>query len=516
MQYILRVSFLFSTLFFSYVAYCQQPDYITGKVIDSKTLFPVPFATLHLKNSQTGVISNADGDFRILNSPRFQSDSLIVSCIGFHRLSLAFSSLGSETMNKIKLRSYTYSLKEVRVTARKKRLNAEMIVRRAIRDITRNISDKPFSYVSYYRDYQKDSTRYINLNEAIIETLDNGIEFPPDSNRYRLLDFRKNTDFVRNKITPYYNIPETDHTNESYKSIPHAFVGDQNGNEFFVLLAHDPFRSYDKRTFSFVDTLSVDFVRNHLFSTPQGVYEGNTLLYKIDFTASRKIALDDYGGSIYIQPDDYSIHKLVYNGSYIDAEKKKKDIFNIEIEYGREPSISSKMCLKYISFNNTFIIPDSTDNDYFKLVKAGWWQLRAQSDPNVILAEFNHPVDPVSGKKLDKYNLSFGAKPGKIRNIRVEGKNVYLTITHENYNFNDTISFSVSNLIDINGHLLGKKKDVEYRQFRELFVQEYNKPIEFKNSCFIRSEPLEKNCISVSDTLGRFWMNTPLKRSELE
>src|SRR5450830_1581088 len=106
--------------------YCQQPDYIRGKVIDSKTSQPVPFATVRLKNSQVGVISNAEGDFRILNSPGFQSDSLIVSCIGFHRFSVAFSVLKTEGTNNLKLVPYIYSLNEVRVTARKKRLSSQI------------------------------------------------------------------------------------------------------------------------------------------------------------------------------------------------------------------------------------------------------------------------------------------------------------------------------------------------------------------------------------------------------
>src|SRR5450759_1431220 len=115
-----------STLIFSInypLIYCQQPDYIRGKVIDSKTSQPVPFATVHLKNSQVGVISNAEGDFRILNNPGFQSDSLIVSCIGFHRLSVAFSNLKTAGMNNLKLVPYIYSLNEVSVTARKRRLD---------------------------------------------------------------------------------------------------------------------------------------------------------------------------------------------------------------------------------------------------------------------------------------------------------------------------------------------------------------------------------------------------------
>src|SRR5664279_1316293 len=116
------------------VIYCQQPDYIRGKVIDSKTSEPVPFATVRLKNSLVGVISNAEGDFRILNNPGFQSDSLIVSCIGFHRLSVAFRVLKTSGMNNLKLVPNIYVLNEVRVTARKRRLSPEIMIARALRN----------------------------------------------------------------------------------------------------------------------------------------------------------------------------------------------------------------------------------------------------------------------------------------------------------------------------------------------------------------------------------------------
>jgi hypothetical protein len=498
--------------------YCQQPDYIRGKVFDSKTSEPIPFATVRLKNSQVGVISNAEGDFRILNNPGFHSDSLIVSCIGFHKLSVAFNTLKTSGINNLQLIPNIYSLNEVRVTARKRRLNPEIIIARALRNIKKNNPAEPFSYVSYYRDYQKDSSNYLNLNEAIIQTLDKGFSYSSDSNNYRLLDFKKNMDFLRKNVTPYYDLPETDHSDVWFKKIPNAVVGDQYGNEFFILLAHDTFRNFNKRSFSFVHTLTQDFLRNHWLSTPIGIYDGSTLLYEIDFIAKRKITEDIYQGAIFIQPDDYSIHKLEYSGSYLDSEKKKKEIFNIEIEYGHEPAVSSKMCLKYISFNNSFIVPDSSDNDFFKVVKSGWWisKFLPEEHPTTVVAEFNRKIDPFSGKRIENYELSVGKRQAKITDIKVDGHNLFITVKNDHFRKNelDSTIITYKNLKDISGNLLNKRRDLEFRQFRELFVQEYNKPLEFQNNCFIQFLPLDQNCISHFDNAGRFWMNTPLKAEE--
>src|SRR5664280_2121115 len=504
------------------VIYCQQLDFIRGKVIDSKTSEPVPFATVHLKNSQVGVISNAEGDFRILNNPGFQSDSLIVSCIGFHSLSLAFSKLKTSETNNLKLVPNIYSLNEVRVTARERRLSPEIIIARALRNIKKNNPAIPFSYVSYYRDYQKDSSNYLNLHEAIIQTLDKGFGYPSDSNRYRLLDFKKNMDFLRKNITPYYNLPETDHSELWFKRIPHAIVGDQYGNEFFILLAHDSFRNFYKRTFSYVDTLTQNFIKNHWFSTPMGIYDGSTLLYNIEFTAKPKITKDTYQVTIFIQPDDYSIHKLEYSGSYLDSEKKKKEIFNIEIEYGHEPEVSSSMCLKYISFNNSFIVQDSSDNDFFKLLKSKWQQdggpyVDNEYPPDMtILAYFNRKIDPVSGSRMGNYDITMGKRKAKINRVKVDRDVLYITVRDDKFSKDeiDSCNLNFINLKDINGNFINKRRDLELRQFRELFVQEYNKPLEFQNNCFIQAEPLEKNCISNSNDSGRFWMNSPLKAEE--
>jgi hypothetical protein len=426
-------------------------------------------------------------------------------------------------MNNLKLVPYTYSLNEVSVTARKKRLSSQIIIGRALSRIKKNYPVNPFSYVSYYRDYQKDSSNYLNLNEGIIQTLDKGFTYPSDSDRYRLLNFKKNMDFLRTDITPYYDLPETDHSDERFKKIPNAIVGDQNGNELFILLVHDAIRNFDTRSFSFVDTLTKDFIRNHKFSNPTGVHEGNTLLYKIDFTVKRKITGDSVlmKGAIFIQPDDYSIHKLEYTASFSNSGNKNKEIFNIETEYGHEPAVNSKMYLKYISFNNSFTIPDTSDNDFFKMEKSEWRQAGGPYalhpwDDMTIVAFFNKKIDPVLGRKLENYDMTIGKRKAKITRIKVDGPNLYLTVRDDKFTREEqfAVQLSIINLKDINGNLINKRKELQYCQFRELFVQEYNKPLEFQNNCFIQAAPLEKNCISNSNESGRFWMNTPLKAEE--
>ncbi len=508
------------------VTYSQQLDFIRGKVIDSKSSQPVPYATVRLKNFQVGVISNAEGDFRILNNPGFQSDSLIVSCIGFHRLSVAFSKLKTPEMNNLMLVPYIYSLNEVSVTARKKRLSSQIIIGRAISHIKKNYPVMPFSYVSYYRDYQKDSINYLNLNESIIQTLDSGFASASESNRYRLLDFKKNMDFTRTSITPYYDLPETDHSDIWFKRIPYATVGDQYGNELFILLVHDAIRNFNTRSFSFVDTLSKDFIRNHKFSNPVGVYDGNTLLYKIDFFVKRKITGDSIQmkGSIFIQPDDYSIHRLEYSASFLNSQNKNKEIFNIETEYGHEPAINSGMCLKYISFNNSFSIPDPKDKNFFKIERIEWKKpggpyTNLSYGPRIdmtIRAFFNRKIDPISARNIENYTLTLGKRKAKIDKIKVEGDTLSLTLRDDKFKPNeiDSCYINIKNLKDINGNIINKRKALQFRQFRELFVQEYNKPLEFQNNCFIQPMPLEQNCISISDNSGRFWMNTPLKAEE--
>jgi CarboxypepD_reg-like domain len=494
----------------SALLYPQSAEYINGKVINSTTTDPVPFATIKLKYNQLGVYANAEGDFKIAPNPEFQNDSLIITCIGFKQSSLAFNDLSDKNVNKVFLDPVIYGLSEVKVIASRSKLNSLAIIRRAIRKIVNNYPVKPYSYVAYYRDYQKRESNYLNLNEAIIQSLDNGFNSESASNKYRLLDFRKNTDFPRMRISPYYEMYDSHNLNNSDKTIPKAVLGDQYGNELFILMVHDAIRNFDKRSFSFIETFSADFILNHNFSEPSRVFNNNLLLYKIDFEAKHRITGDSLqvSGAIYIQPKDYSIHKLEYTCYYKTEVEGLKKMFNIDTEYGYDNDVDSLMCLKYISFNNIFKVVDWEDKTYFKILYS---YLDTQSNiKSTIVLICNNKIDPVSASVKDNYEIKAGKKDIKIDHIQVTGNNIYLRLKDKDLKIgNDPIMVNVENIKDINDNILDKRKSIELYQYRELFVEEYNKPLPIKDSCYMQYLPLENNCISKLSGKDKYWMNTP-------
>jgi len=492
------------------VVNAQNQEYITGKIINSATSSPVPFATIKLKNNNLGVYANAEGDFRISRNTDFAIDSVIITCIGYKRFSLAYSDFNETEANRILLTPIVYGLHEVKVEASRRIPGPLAVIRKAIRYIYKNFPDKPYNYIAYYRDYQKKDSTYLNLNEAIVQTFDGGFGTSSFFNLYRLLDFRQNNEFPRIEISPYYDVYKEDQINSPYKVIPKAMMGDQYGNELFILLVHDALRNYNKRSFSFVEKLSEDFIGNHVFANPVTVLNNNLVLYKISFTAKKFVTGDSLSvaGAIYIQPRDYSIHKLEYTAYYKNKNKTLKPAYNIDIEYGYENSADSKMCLRYISFNNIFKVTDPMDENYFRVLSSGWDTLHKAK--TTIDINFNHEIDPKSASKKDNYVITLGKKTLKIQGIQVVGRKLFIRLRDEDIlGKKEACRINIYNLKDTRGKIIDQRKTVELYQYRELFVQDYNKTLPYSDSCFIMMQPLNQNCISKVDGTLNYWMNTP-------
>jgi len=103
-----------------------------------------------------------------------------------------------------------------------------------------------------------------------------------------------------------------------------------------------------------------------------------------------------------------------------------------------------------------------------------------------------------------------GKKAVRINSLKVTGKYLYIRLKEEDIKGRrDSIKVTVRNIRDIDGNVVGKRKSIALYQYRELFVQEYNKPLPLKDSCYMQYLPLEKNCISKYSGNEKYWMNTP-------
>jgi hypothetical protein len=184
-------------------------------------------------------------------------------------------------------------------------------------------------------------------------------------------------------------------------------------------------------------------------------------------------------------------------------------MFNADIEYGHENAVDSLMCLKYISFNNFFKVVNMDDDTYFRVLNA-YWETQLYINPTMVI-NFNNPIDPVSGIKKENYIITAGNKPLKITSLQVRDRTLYIRTKVEYLgNKSDSCTVSVHNVKDIDGNLIDVRKRMDLYQYRELFVQEYNKPLRLKDSCLMEYKPLEENCRSSYTGNEKYWMNTPV------
>jgi hypothetical protein len=318
------------------------------------------------------------------------------------------------------------------------------------------------------------------------------------------MDFPRMNFFPANLVTDSTDLKFPD------KLIPNNIRRDQYGNELFTFMAHDPVRNFMTRSFSFIETFSKNFIDNHNFSPPSEVSNDNLVLYKINFNGRTAVIGDSMmvSGAIYIQPVKFSIHKLQYSCYKYTKGKELKKVFHFDEEYGYDNTPDSLMCLKYISCSRLLNVIDADDNSFFRL-KSSRWDLLSNIKPTLSLS-FNNKLDPVIASNKENYTIIIGGKEIKINTIQVAGENIFIRFNNEALkDLIDSCEVYTRVLKDINGNILDQRKSMEVYQYRELFVQEFNKPATLQDSSIIEHLSPLNDTINVQRRKGKYWMNTP-------
>jgi hypothetical protein len=512
------IPLLFLSFLFSFSGLAQTKEILAGKVVDSKTGGPVPYASIRVKNKSIGVISNDAGDFQLPMWVKAHGDTIIVSSIGYSTGRFSFNIFNSTSITTLGIAPAVTELSEAVVVGKKRRgwngktePSTTGIVQRAIRYIPKNYPQAPFSYVGYYRDYQVRTGSYVNLNEAIVQVFDQG--FPSNDQKQteiELYEYKSNSDFPRDSSmdVPYDNKPNA-YDKMKNKYIPNAFLFSYGGNELSILRLHDAIRNYDQQSYSFVNVFSKDFLMNHALKRKDDIYLDTLALYCISFESVYRASgpMHFAKGKIYIDKRTFGIHKLEY-AVYNKTMRETILMYHIKLEYARH---GDKLYLNYISFNNIFKLQNDVD---FKVIKMEYNPIL-----NAFQASFNAPPNLEDLKTVSNYSIKLKGAPLVVTHIEKQEERkalIYLNdagrdlMRQEGNNVSSNLEFSIT-LRDINNRLLDRHTVEAISQFRELFVEQvYTNKTTDQNSRFIRKDiPLVANPTR-SKPEDEYWMNPPL------
>jgi hypothetical protein len=157
---------LIITFTFFTASFAQELKLIEGTVIHAETKTPLEYVSVFIKDKGTGVITNADGKFRLRLRNDVAHDSLTVSMMGFKTWQRPLHELESKVT--ISLVPQALLLEEVVV---EDDLSAVQILAKFVENYKHNYPSSAFSYKAFYCELKKVDTTYMSLIEADVTVI---------------------------------------------------------------------------------------------------------------------------------------------------------------------------------------------------------------------------------------------------------------------------------------------------------------------------------------------------------
>lgn len=137
---------------------------IYGVVYDQKSQKPIVFASVFIKGTNIGTVTNAEGKFLLKIPADDMSDSLGISSLGYKTLYVNYKQLSAK-LNSFELEPDVVPLNEVVVRDK----NPRELISTALWDIPFNYSNKPVMMTAFYRELIKKNRNYVSVGEAVLD-----------------------------------------------------------------------------------------------------------------------------------------------------------------------------------------------------------------------------------------------------------------------------------------------------------------------------------------------------------
>jgi len=137
---------------------------ISGKLVDSRTGNPVPYASITLIETSISNVSNNEGEFTLKIPEGYALGEVNISRIGYAARKLRVSDFGSKRRT-VEMIPINLTIEAAVIKSNE----AYDLLRRAINRVECNYPQVQMGWTTFYREIiRKGSTRYLSFNEAII------------------------------------------------------------------------------------------------------------------------------------------------------------------------------------------------------------------------------------------------------------------------------------------------------------------------------------------------------------
>ncbi|SDB49846.1 CarboxypepD_reg-like domain-containing protein [Flavobacteriaceae bacterium MAR_2010_188] len=378
-KYVLNLSIALFTL----LGFSQKE--LKNKIVDFTTLAPIESASIYIQNTTIGTVSNVDGKFALLVPKEFESDSLIISSIGYKSFKTPIEEFDSSA--EIYLEEDIAALDEILLIAESRPETGNEIVLRALEKLPNNMPESPFMLKGFLRHKERNTKEFKWLIESAITVYDSSYPSYAEEN------LKINVDEVRKS----YDLRDVDSLltyaaylkNNSRKSN----LGKRNLRRDTIATSTlvDAIKWNDNRVNGLENLLKgkLNLLRNsgeskalfdesilerHDFELDTVLVDDGRKIYKIHIKkGSDYINLDTPGifnggyvaeGWLYIYWDNFAVKKIEYNlVADSDAQKRRsKDLFGTQVNH--------KLILTYIEFEDK-MYPNYIYYETPKLVNVG-------------------------------------------------------------------------------------------------------------------------------------------------
>jgi len=337
-------------LFFTVSSFAQTQ--IKGKVSDFMNFAPIESASVYIKNTTVGTITNVEGKFAIMVPGKNISDTLVISSIGYKSYEKLISDY--ENGSDIFLEEDMASLDEVVLVADTRPKTGNDIMIRAIERLPENLPSQAYLQKGFLRHKERNKKEYKWLIEAAITVFDSDygaaskdiLKINVDETRksYDLRDIDslftysaylksrgitpKSGTVSRNSVKTQSLIDAIKWNDSRVNGLDHLFKGKLN----LVRNAGAKGALFGK-----------DMLEKHQFKLDTVLVDNGRKIYKIaiskgpEFVGLNTLNIYNEGfepsGFVYVYYDNYAIKKVEYQlVAASDVQKKRsKSLFDTQI-----------------------------------------------------------------------------------------------------------------------------------------------------------------------------------------